>query len=300
MENLHGSILMVLGMAGFALEDMFIKQMAGALPVGQILMLLGLGGGIAFAILSWMRGDRLWSRDFRHPAVIARNLGEIVGTVGFITAVALSPLATASAILQANPLLVTLGAALFFAEPVGWRRWTAISVGLFGVLLVIRPGMDGFVPTSLFAVQGVIGLAARDLASRKVPRNISSLKLSTYAFLILVPFGYAMTLVTGEPLVMPDTLDSWRLVGAVTVGVAGYYALTAATRLGDISVVAPYRYSRLVFALIVAYFAFGERPDALTYVGATIIVGSGIYTLLREARLRRASRRASRQVTPAL
>ncbi|GAD56536.1 DMT family transporter [Limimaricola cinnabarinus] len=296
MENLRGSALMVAGMLGFALEDMFIKMMAGALPVGQILMLLGLGGGIVFAVMSMARGERLLSPDFHHRAVIARNLGEVIGTAGFITAVALSPLATASAILQANPLLVTLGAAVFFAEPVGWRRWSAICVGLFGVLLVIRPGAEGFTPLSLFAVLGTIGLAARDLASRRVPRSISSLKLSTYAFLILVPVGYLMVVVAGEALVWPSTVNSLRLLAAIGVGVAGYWALTAATRMGEISVIAPYRYTRLVFALFVAYFAFGERPDLLTYIGAAIIVGSGIYTLLREARLRRASRR----VTPAL
>ncbi|WP_341213116.1 DMT family transporter [uncultured Limimaricola sp.] len=296
MENLRGSALMVAGMLGFALEDMFIKMMAGALPVGQILMFLGLGGGIVFAIMSMARGERLLSPDFHHRAVIARNLGEVIGTAGFITAVALSPLATASAILQANPLLVTLGAAVFFAEPVGWRRWSAICVGLFGVLLVIRPGAEGFTPMSLFAVLGTIGLAARDLASRRVPRTISSLKLSTYAFLILVPVGYLMVVVAGERLVWPSTTNALRLLAAIGVGVAGYWALTAATRMGEISVIAPYRYTRLVFALFVAYFAFGERPDLLTYIGATIIVGSGIYTLLREARLRRASRR----VTPAL
>ncbi|MFT6532438.1 MAG: drug/metabolite transporter (DMT)-like permease [Limimaricola cinnabarinus] len=296
MENLRGSALIVAGMLGFALEDMFIKMMAGALPVGQILMLLGLGGGIVFAMMSVARGERLLSPDFHHRAVIARNLGEVIGTAGFITAVALSPLATASAILQANPLLVTLGAAVFFAEPVGWRRWSAICVGLFGVLLVIRPGAEGFTPLSLFAVLGTMGLAARDLASRRVPRSISSLKLSTYAFLILVPVGYLMVVVAGEALVWPSTVNSLRLLAAIGVGVAGYWALTAATRMGEISVIAPYRYTRLVFALFVAYFAFGERPDLLTYIGAAIIVGSGIYTLLREARLRRASRR----VTPAL
>ena len=296
MENLRGSALMVAGMLGFALEDMFIKMMAGALPVGQILMLLGLGGGIVFAMMSVARGERLLSPDFHHRAVIARNLGEVIGTGCAPSPVALSPLATASAVLQANPLLVTLGAAVFFAEPVGWRRWSAICVGLFGVLLVIRPGAEGFTPLSLFAVLGTIGLAARDLASRRVPRSISSLKLSTYAFLILVPVGYLMVVVAGEALVWPSTVNSLRLLAAIGVGVAGYWALTAATRMGEISVIAPYRYTRLVFALFVAYFAFGERPDLLTYIGAAIIVGSGIYTLLREARLRRASRR----VMPAL
>lgn len=296
MENLRGSLLMVAAMLGFALEDMFIKLLAGALPVGQILMLLGLGGGVAFALMAMTRGDRLWSPDFHHPAVIARNLGEVIGTGGFITAVALSPLATATAIAQSIPLLVTLGAALFFAEPVGWRRWSAICVGLLGVLIVIRPGADGFTPMSLFALIGAIGLAGRDLASRRVPRAISSTKLSVYAFLILVPVGYAMVLVADQSLVRPDATQAAMLGFAIVIGIAAYYMLTAATRMGEVSVIAPYRYTRLIFALVIAVSVFGERPDGLTYLGAAIIVGSGIYTLLREARVRRASRR----VTPAL
>ncbi|MGX9855598.1 DMT family transporter [Limimaricola variabilis] len=296
MENLRGSLLMVAAMLGFALEDMFIKLLAGALPVGQILMLLGLGGGVAFALMAMTRGDRLWSPDFHHPAVIARNLGEVIGTGGFITAVALSPLATATAIAQSIPLLVTLGAALFFAEPVGWRRWSAICVGLLGVLIVIRPGADGFTPMSLFALIGAIGLAGRDLASRRVPRVISSTKLSVYAFLILVPVGYAMVLVADQSLVRPDATQAAMLGFAIVIGIAAYYMLTAATRMGEVSVIAPYRYTRLIFALVIAVSVFGERPDGLTYLGAAIIVGSGIYTLLREARVRRASRR----VTPAL
>lgn len=296
MENLRGSLLMVAAMLGFALEDMFIKLLAGALPVGQILMLLGLGGGLVFTLMARARGETLWSPDFLQPAVIARNLGEVVGTGGFIIAVALSPLATATAIAQSIPLLVTLGAALFFAEPVGWRRWSAICAGLVGVLLVIRPGAEGFTPMSLFALVGAIGLAGRDLASRRVPRAISSTKLSVYAFLVLVPVGYAMVLVAGDSLVRPGPPQMAMLAGAVTIGVTAYYMLTAATRMGEVSVIAPYRYTRLIFALVIAVSIFGERPDALTYLGATIIVGSGIYTLWREARLRRASRR----VTPAL
>ncbi|PHP29115.1 DMT family transporter [Limimaricola cinnabarinus] len=296
MENLRGSLLMVAAMLGFALEDMFIKLLAGALPVGQILMLLGLGGGLVFTLMARARGETLWSPDFLQPAVIARNLGEVVGTGGFIIAVALSPLATATAIAQSIPLLVTLGAALFFAEPVGWRRWSAICAGLVGVLLVIRPGAEGFTPMSLFALVGAIGLAGRDLASRRVPRAISSTKLSVYAFLVLVPVGYAMVLVAGDSLVRPGPPQMAMLAGGVTIGVTAYYMLTAATRMGEVSVIAPYRYTRLIFALVIAVSVFGERPDALTYLGATIIVGSGIYTLWREARLRRASRR----VTPAL
>ncbi|MFQ1700910.1 DMT family transporter [Loktanella agnita] len=291
MDNIRGSILMVLAMLGFALEDMFIKQMAGTLPVGQILILLGIGGALIFGTLARVYGDPLLSRALLHPAVILRNTGEVVGTLGYVLAIALTPLSSASAILQATPLVVTMGAALFLGETVGWRRWAAVSVGLCGVLLVIRPGLDGFDANSLFAVQGVIGLAIRDLATRRVPAHITSRQLSTYAFVIVIPTGAAMLFfnLAGQTPVMPDTENTLRMVLAIIAGVGGYYAIVAATRIGDLSMIAPFRYTRLIFALIIGFLVFGERPDLLTLIGAGVIVSSGIYTFWREARLRRTS-----------
>lgn len=287
MENLRGSLLMTAAMAGFALEDMFIKQLSGTVPVGLLLILLGAGGGVIFAVLALMRGDKLVSRDLLARSVLIRNGGELIGTIGFITAIALTPLSSASAILQATPLVVTLGAALFLGEQVGWRRWSAILVGFAGVLLIIRPGMQGFAPASLFAVMGVIGLALRDLATRTVPRAISSMQLSTYAFLTLIPAGFGMLAFTGDTVRMLTPLE-WVFAGAALgFGVAAYYAIVAAMRMGDVAVITPFRYSRLVFALIIGTTLFGERPDAATLTGSALIVASGIYTFWREFRTRR-------------
>ncbi len=289
MDNLRGSILMVLAMLGFALEDMFMKQMANALPTGQILAMLGFGGGLIFAIVCWIQGQSLLARDVLHPMVLLRNFGEVFGTVGYVSAVILTPISSASAIFQATPLFVTLGAALFLQESVGWRRWVAIAVGFCGVLLIIRPGLDSFQPASLFAVQGVIFLGIRDLATRRIPRSISSMRLSTYAFAVIVPTGLVLMAVMGDSFAVPSGTDSWRIAGSIAAGVLGYYALVTATRLGDMSHIAPFRYSRLVFALIVGTTVFGERPDLATLIGAAIIVGSGTYAAIREGQRRRAS-----------
>ena len=142
---------MVLAMAGFALEDTFIKFLAIDLVVGQILAMMGLAGALIFGALSLWQGDGLFSSDLVRKPVLMRNLGEMIGAFGYITALALVPLSTVAAILQATPLVVTLGAALFMGETVGWRRWAAIVVGFIGVLMIIRPGLDGFQPASLFA-----------------------------------------------------------------------------------------------------------------------------------------------------
>ena len=287
MDNLRGAALMTLAMLGFAIEDMFIKFMAGALPVGQIIALLGLGGAIVFAIVIVVQRRPLFSRALLTPAIAVRSLGEIFGTIGFVTAIVFTPLSSASAILQATPLAVTLGAALFLQEKVGWRRWSAILVGFCGVLLIIRPGLDGFDINSLFAVQGVIGLGIRDLATRKVPKSTSSMQLSFLAFLTLAPTGLILLQATGGDLVMPSA-HLWTLIGAATtLGVVSYYAIVAAMRLGDVGFVTPFRYTRLIFALVIGMLVFTERPDTLMLVGSAIIVGSGVFTVWRERKQHR-------------
>lgn len=291
MNNLRGIFLMVAAMAGFALEDMFIKRASVNLPVGQILMILGAGGGAIFAALTLRGGTRLWSRALLTGPVLLRNTGEVVGTTGFVLAVALIPISTASAILQATPLAVTLGAALFLGEQVGWRRWSAIAVGFAGVLIVIRPGMAGFDPNALFAVLGVIGLSVRDLATRRCPRTVTTMQLSAYGFLLMIPVG-AILLVFGDAPRQPGVPDMLGLGGAMVVGTLAYYALVEAVRIGDVSVVTPFRYSRLVFALIVGVVVFAERPDGVTLLGAGLIIGSGLYTFMRERRLVNAIRAA--------
>ena len=286
MENLRAIALMVLSMAGFAIEDMLIKYIALEMPTGQFLMLIGAGGALIFTLMAWRQGQAVLSADFLRPTIIIRNLGEVIGTLGFVTAIVLTPLSSASAILQATPLAVTLGAALFLNEAVGWRRWSAIGVGFCGVVLVIRPGMDGFQPASLFAVQGVIGLAMRDVATRAAPAKISSLVLSAHGFAMLVPAGAVLLWISGGA-VAPSPTGYGLLAAALIVGVTSYYALTLSMRLGDVAVVTPFRYVRLVFALIIGVTLFEEDPDLWTLIGAAIIILSGLYTFFRERYLSR-------------
>jgi drug/metabolite transporter (DMT)-like permease len=142
--------------------------------------------------------------------------------------------------------------------------------------------MEGFTWASLFAVQGVIGLGLRDLATRRVPRETSSLQLSFWAFLVLIPASVLMMWGNGETLTTPTLIPALYFAVALLIGIGAYYAIVTATRLGDISFVSPFRYSRIVFALVIGMAVFAERPDALTLIGAAVIVGSGLYTLWRE------------------
>lgn len=277
---------MVLAMAAFSMEDMLIKAASKTVPVGEILALFGLGGTLVFIVLALRRNETIF-----HPAVLSRPilvraLCEVTGRLFFTLAIALTPLSSASAILQATPLVVVMGAALIFGEKVGWRRWTAILIGFTGVMLIIRPGLEGFELTSLFAVAGMLGFAGRDLATRAAPAALSNMQLGVYGFFVLIPTGVGMMIYEGEAT-WPGLLSGSQVFAATIFGVIAYYAVTVAMRTGEVSVVTPFRYTRLVFALILGTMIFAERPDALTLLGSIIIVGSGVYTLLRSRRLAR-------------
>jgi drug/metabolite transporter (DMT)-like permease len=292
-DNLRGSLWMVAAMAGFSVEDMFLKSAAASLPVGQILMIFGAGGMIGFALLAARRGERLLHPAILTPAILIRCVFEVAGRLFYTLAIALTPLSSASAILQATPLVVVMGAALIFGERVGWRRWTAIAVGFAGVLIILRPGLDGFTPLSLLAVLGMLGFAGRDLATRAAPPVLSNLQLGVYGFAMMVPTGAVLLAVSGGAA-LPSALAAGQLAAATIIGVLAYYALTSAMRMGEVSVVTPFRYTRLVFALILGAAVFGERPDAATLLGSAVIVASGVYTLLRSRRVQAGATRARR------
>lgn len=283
METLRGSLLMVLAMATFALEDMWIKIVTRELPVGQVLILFGLGGMAVFAALARAQRQSLWHPGFCTRPLVARALAEVTGRLGYTLAIALTPLSTASAILQATPLVVAGGAVVFFGERVGWRRWLAIALGFVGVLMILRPGVGGFEMTSMFAVVGTLGFAGRDLATRAAPKSMTNLQLGLFGFAMLVIAG-SMALAWTGGAVWPS-VAAWLYLGLATgVGVIAYNALTGAMRHGEISVVAPFRYTRLVFAMALGIVVFAERPDALTLLGSAVIVSSGLFTLIRSSK----------------
>jgi drug/metabolite transporter (DMT)-like permease len=283
-DNLRGSLWMVAAMAGFAVEDMFLKSAAAELPVGQVMVIFGSGGMLLFACLTKARGEALFPVAMLHPAILIRALFEVSGRLFYTLAIALTPLSSASAILQASPLMVVAGAALVFGERVGWRRWTAICMGFAGVLIILRPGADSFTPLSLFAVLGTIGFAGRDLATRAAPPGLSNMQLGVYGFAMIVLAGAGMLALFGGAA-MPGPRAAFELAAGTLIGVGAYYAITAAMRTGSVGVVTPFRYTRLVFALILGVLVFGERPDALTLTGSAVIVTSGLYTLLRSRRV---------------
>ncbi len=274
---------MVLAMAAFATADVTIKLMTARLPPGQIIAMIGLFGGVFFAFWSRMSGEVVDWKALWHKASLWRIFGELYGTIGVVTALALAPLSIVSAILQANPLLVTVMTAMFLGAHVGPRRWIAIFVGLVGVVLVIQPWSASFTPASLWAVACVIGLSIRDVATRAVPKSLSNKVLAAVALFVLIPAG--LILITLPFSGAPVVLSGWEWVlmsGTVAVLCVAYFAIAAAMRVGDVGAVTPFRYSRILFALAFAVVVFDESLDALMILGVVITVGSGLYTLWRE------------------
>jgi drug/metabolite transporter (DMT)-like permease len=200
-------------------------------------------------------------------------------------------LALVLAVMQAMPLVVTMGAALFLGETVGWRRWSAIIIGFCGVLLVIRPGMEGFDPRALWLIPAVLGMGMRDLVSRAIPARLSNAQVSAWGLLSVALLGGLMMLQGGAVPISP--ISATWLLGGVVVGTAGYWAITTAARTGEVSIVAPFRYVRLIFAILIGLFVFAEVPDRLTLMGAAIIVVSGLYAFMRERARRNLARKAA-------
>lgn len=281
MDNLKGMGWMTLAMLGFALADTFIKLTLGALPVGQVIAIFGFGGAAIFGGWAAAKGERVMDRALFTGPFVFRLAAEVVGTMCFIIALAAIELSLLSAIIQVNPLLVTLGAALFLGASVGWRRWVAILIGLAGVLIIVRPGFAGFDANSLWALGAAIGLTGRDLATRAISRDVSTLLLAAWGFAAAGTAGLLLLAFTGGTA-LPDGMLTLQLTAALIFALIAYYAVTAAMRIGDIPSVTPFRYTRLVFALILAFFVFNERPDMWTLIGAAIVIATGLYTLWRE------------------
>ena len=289
MENIRGAAFMVLAMLCFAIEDALIKLLAGRIPPGQVIGLICIGGLVLFVGWSLLRKQPVWSPHYLNGRVLLRSLAEVLGSCCFVSALALIPLTTASAVIQATPLVVAMGAAIFLGQEVGWRRWLAILVGFIGVLIIIRPGMDGFVPATLLAVGGMLGLAIRDLLTRGLQVELTGTQLGIHAYAILGPAGFLLVPLIGQDLVMPAGME-WGWLGiSVVIGMLAYLAIVAATRAGNAGIISSFRYSRMLFALIIGTIFFAEKPDTATLIGVAIVIASGIYTLWREARLARAS-----------
>jgi len=286
-DNLRGAGLMMGALALFTINDTCTKLLAGQVPLAQIITLRGIVTTVALALMAWHFGAfrvRLDGRTWR--LVLLRMVAEVGGAWFFLKALFAMPLANVTAVLQSAPLLVTLAAALFLREPVGWRRLAAILVGFAGVLLIVRPGASDFDHNSIYSLTAVVFVTARDLFTRKMPREVPSM-LITFVTSIGVTATFALVSVAGQEAWVPlDTRASALIFGASGALIFAYICSVGAMRSGEVSFVSPFRYTGLIWALVLGFFVFGTWPVWQTFLGAGIVVASGLFTLFREHRVR--------------
>ena len=275
---------MMMSMACFAVEDTFIKLLSARLPATQILFSIGFGGALITLVLAIVLNVNLADKILLNKHVISRTIADLFGALSFTSAMVLIPMSLLASILQATPLFVTLGAAILLGEKVGWRRWSAIFIGFLGVIIILQPGYGSFQLASLLGLAAVLCLALRDVVTRDMATEIPTLTVTFYACLAMGSAGFIAYPFFGPPI-MPTTYEVIILICAAIIGLTGYFLLVLATRKGDVSVIAPFRYSRLLFSLGLASLILGEKLTLPILLGGLLVVSSGIYTFGRERRL---------------
>lgn len=280
---------MVTGMACFAIADMCIKLLADSLPLSQIIFVQSWGGLIVFVTLVRIRGEKILSPVFFETPVVIRNIAEAFATACMTIGLYYAPLSSAASLVQAVPLLVMAGAAIVLREQVGWRRWLSAFVGLCGVIVILQPQSGSVSPALLLVLAAVVGLATRDLATHKVRSGISSFLLAAHAFGVLALLSLVWA-VSANDFVQPSFADILLLGSLVAAISLALFCVTSALRGEDVSAVIGFRYTRVVFALILSVTVLGEEPGAHVYLGVLLIVASGAYALWREARVNKRQR----------
>ena len=275
---------MMMSMACFAVEDTFIKLLSARLPATQILFSIGFGGALITLVLAIVLNVNLADKILLNKHVISRTIADLFGALSFTSAMVLIPMSLLASILQATPLFVTLGAAILLGEKVGWRRWSAIFIGFLGVIIILQPGYGSFQLASLLGLAAVLCLALRDVVTRDMATEIPTLTVTFYACIAMGSAGFIAYPFFGPPI-MPTTYEAIILICAAIIGLTGYFLLVLATRKGDVSVIAPFRYSRLLFSLGLASLILGEKLTLPILLGGLLVVSSGIYTFGRERRL---------------
>ena len=272
-------------MAAYTVNDVLVKQILMTYPIGETIFVRGLMCSLLIGAVAAAFGHGKALRAPLSRQLVSRSLLDGLSTAGFIAALAHMNLTNVAAVLQIAPLIITALSVMMYREVVGWRRWTAIGIGFFGALLVIKPLPSEFNIWALVAAASAVAAAVREIQTRQIGQSVPVLVVAFWAAIGITLFGAAFFVIEDwRTYAGPDLFQLF--VAAVFVGVA-IYLLALGFRAVDLSVVAPFRYIYLLTSAAGGYLVFREVPDAWTVVGAILIVGSGIYTLHREAVRRR-------------
>ncbi len=276
---------MMASMAAFTINDTFVKLVGQTVPLFQLMTLRGIAATVLLVILALVLGERRFHVP-RHDRlwVGLRSAAEVAAAYFFLSALLAMPLANVTAILQILPLTVTLGAVFFFGERVGWRRMLAIGLGFLGMVLITRPGPDGFTLQTGYALAAVLCVTLRDLVTKRMSPGTTSMTLSVITSAAIMGFAAIASLgSTWQPVLPHEAL----LIAASAIFVLGGYVFSVMVmRVGDISFAAPFRYTGLLWALLLGWLVFGDWPDGVTLLGAGIVVASGLFAFYREAQVK--------------
>ena len=277
---------MLLATIAFMANDAMIKLMGQRLPAAQMIVVRGVMAMALIAFVAWRMGVLGRIADIARGWVLLRAFCEGLGTLIYLAALFKLPLANATAINLSSPMFIGLLAMVFLRERVDRARWLAIAVGFAGVLLVIQPSASGFNAYAWLALLATLIYACRDLLTRKVPAVTPSILITLATAAGVWLMAVVVLIVEGwRPM-------QWRDVGLLGIASVflstGYYAVICAMRLGEVSVVAPFRYTSLLWALVLGYFVWGDIPNALAWMGIVLLIGAGLSMIHQQ---RSASRR---------
>ena len=276
-DNRHGIRLMMLAMACFVINDALVKLVSQAMPAGALIMLRGLLASALVLVALRATGTRVQPRLLGSPWVLARAGIDGLATLAYLLSLFQLPLANATAINMATPLFITLLAVLMFNERVGALRWLAIGVGFSGVLLIVQPTADGFNLWSLMCLLGTMLHAARDAITRVIPQNVPSLLITLSTVLAVSLLSGVLSLFQGWK---PFNAQHLALLASASVLLSGgYFLLIRAMRAGEMSLIAPFRYTGLLFALALGWLIWRDVPNPMAFIGIALLVGAGLFML---------------------
>ena len=280
-NNIIGAAFMTGCMFSYVINDAFMKLLFSEISLFQALFLRSMITVPPVLIMAWFAKIAVRNLSSYNKLLLLFRVGaEVCATIAFLTALKHMPLANVTAILQALPLAITMAAALFLSEPVGWRRWIAILIGFIGVLIIVRPGVDGFNIYSLSAVAALIFITVREIFTCKLKSKVPTITVALATVIGIGVFSGIMMIGTEWH---PVIASSWLLVlGASVAVLSGTFLSVMAMQTGEISFVSTFRYTSMIGAIGVGILIFDDWPDQLTLVGTVIIVITGVYTFYRE------------------
>ncbi len=272
---------MTVGMAGYVVNDSLIKLAAEDLPLFEAIFIRGAFITTWLLIAATIRGELRGATKDLDRSLGLRVLMEAIGTALYLSALTRLPLAGLTAVLQIVPLIVTFVAARLLREAVSWHRVASVAVGFIGVLLIIRPTSADFNPWFLVGFLVVGAIVVREVATTSISTKIPSLVVSLTTAIVITAMGFVGAFIEGWD--QPTSREVGLLVGASAFLAMGYLGSVITIRVGDMSFSAPFRYTILVFAIILQIVVFGDVPDTPTFAGAGIVVAAGLYAVGRAA-----------------